>query len=108
MTRNERIAELIRENWGPGDSPDCIASAFEGGAFTEELGPEVTEGVMRDMRKAGVSSRAFWRYARTYVRYAMADARRGNPWGTPERWAECWQRFRRIAKFLRALEKSVK
>ncbi len=117
-TRNERIVERIRkEFWDTRDNnpatrtPGAIAALMatvEQIDFSDVLGPEVTEEVMDDLRESWVTSQSFWRYARTHVRYAMADARRGDPWKTREQWAECWQRYRRLAKFMRALERSVK
>lgn len=118
MTRNERIAERISMSERapaialagcplPCRGVRVIAKRFLSGAFDDLLGPEVTEEVLDDLRESSVTSQSFWRYARMYVRYAMADARRGDPWRTREQWAEGWQRFRRIAKFLRALEKGV-
>ncbi len=107
MTRNERIAERIwqrYETYFAADGDDVTTSLvcewFQNGDFDDLLGPEVTEEVLEDLAMFGVRcARRMWSEARLHVRLTRQSACQTD--------LSCAMRCRRLAKFMRALEKSV-
>lgn len=102
MTRNERIAERIRDTIGGGFAR-TVADHLVRGDYDDLLGPEVTEEAL----KAMPGSRDMFQEARTI----LDDVRR--TWETwhsisaRESGIDAAMRYRRLAKWMRALERSV-
>lgn len=107
MSRAERIAERIwqrYETYFAADGDDVPTSLvcewFQCGDFDDLLGPEVTEEVLDDLSALGVHcSTLMWAEARLHVRLTRqcVDTKDVS-------WA---MRYRRLAKFMRALERSA-
>ena len=103
-TRAERIAERIREQLriaSEGLGSDDVAYSFRNGEYDDLLGPEVTEEVLRDLREVLMTSEMCWDSARnacTVAKYHRAD--KSVHMAHAMRW-------RRLAKFMRALERSA-
>lgn len=112
-TRNERIAERIWElnppmhtsSYADGytDATGTIAKQFERGDFDDLLGPEVTAEVLEDFAFLGMTYAGLSKS----VRCEIGLMRELDPEDRSE-FLVAIVRFRRLAKFMRALERSAK
>lgn len=98
MTRNERIAERIRKKWNAEDVCERVHDAFLDGDFSDLIAPAVTAEVAEHLRK--------------HARYLWARARENLEWVRqyPAASDDCFKRamrLRRLAKFMRELERSA-
>ena len=94
MTRNERIAERIKE------ACPCTSNRFLRGDFDDLLGPEVTSGDIALLRAA--TRHYFYLAENALINAKLAKAHMPYLF---QKLVEDAMGFRRLAKFMRALER---
>ena len=107
MTRNERIAERIRKTWHAEDVCERVHDAFLDGEFDDLLGPEVSADLIKDIRDIfNVTSRSLFDRAWDSIGRAR-EYRSEHNTGLRAYLIALALKFRRLAKFMRQIERSV-